>query len=219
MLTTPPGVYRPQRDTHFLAEAFRRERLPTGAKVLDVCTGSGALAMLAASAGAGGVDAVDICPRAVAAARMNVEECGFDVRVLRGDLFTPVSDRWYDLILANPPYVPTMPAGRVGSTPNYDARWDGGLDGRAVVNRLCNEVCHRLRPRGVLLLVQSALCGVSATVDALQGSGLQASVVDRCFISFGPVLSERAGWLEHQGLVRSGQREEELVVIRAQRTA
>jgi release factor glutamine methyltransferase len=70
----------------------------------------------------------------------------------------------------------------------------------------------------MLLLVQSALCGVQSTIDHLRSEGLKAAVVARRQEVFGPVMRARAGELEGCGLIRPGQRYEDLVVIRADRT-
>jgi release factor glutamine methyltransferase len=208
-------VYAPQRDTWLLAEALRRENIPDGARVLDVGTGPGTLALLAARAGAGRVTAVDISRRAVLTARLNARLAGLPVRVVRGDLLDPVDGTTFDLVLSNPPYVPCDGA----QTPNHSARWDGGANGRTVVDRLCAAVPDRLAPGGVLLMVHSAMCGVDATLSRLAAAGLDTRVVDRQRERFGPVLSARIGWLAAQGLIDADQRHEELVVIRAQRPA
>lgn len=215
MMMKPPGVYAPQRDTWLLAQALRRETLPAGARVLDVCTGPGTLALLAARHGAGQVTAVDISRRAVLAARMNARLAGVPVRVLRGDLLEPVAGGTFDLVLSNPPYVPCDGA----RTPRHSARWDGGEDGRDVVDRLCAAVPDRLAPGGVLLMVHSALCGLEPTLSRLTAAGLRAGLVDRQREPFGPVLRSRVEWLTERGLIAPGQHEEELVVVRAQRPA
>jgi ribosomal protein L3 glutamine methyltransferase len=78
------------------------------ARVLDLCTGSGALAVLAAMRFAdAAVDAVDISTDALAVAARNVGEYGLDDRItlLRGDLFAPVEGERYDLIITNPPWM------------------------------------------------------------------------------------------------------------------
>ncbi|QLY28765.1 hypothetical protein [Nocardia huaxiensis] len=66
-------------------------------------------------------------------------------------------------------------------------------------------------------MVHSALCGTDRTLHRLRDSGLEAAVVARALIPFGPVLRRRAGWLTARGLIDPGQRDEELVVIRADR--
>ncbi|MCG0285509.1 HemK2/MTQ2 family protein methyltransferase [Streptomyces sp. PSAA01] len=213
MFKTPPGVYAPQDDTWLLAEALLRERITAGTAVLDVGTGSGALALVAAGRGAAQVTAVDVSPLAVGATWLRARLKGLPVRVLHGDLLTPVADRGFDLIVANPPYVPV--AGRW--TRGRGLAWRAGADGRALLDRICRDAPPLLRPGGVLLLVHSALSGTERTVAQLTESGLRAAVADRRTIPFGPVLRAQAPWLEAQGLIAPGETKEELVVIRAER--
>src|SRR3954452_5045627 len=96
-----PGVYAPQDDTTLLAEALAEEPLDPGARVLDVGTGSGALALVAARRGAE-VTAVDVSRRAVWTARLNAWLARLPVHIRRGNLFSPVRGRSFDVILANP---------------------------------------------------------------------------------------------------------------------
>jgi release factor glutamine methyltransferase len=208
-----PGVYAPQEDTELLAGALSDEPLPPGADVLDVGTGSGALAIEAARRG-GRVTAVDVSWRAVCTARLNAALSGRSVRIRRGNLFAPVRDESFDLILANPPYVPA-PAG--GARPHGEARsWDAGHDGRLVLDRICGEAPALLRPGGVLLIVQSALSDPDRTLGHLRAAGLKASVTRRHRIAFGPVLRGREGWLRQRGLLSAAEDKEELVVVRAE---
>lgn len=213
----PPGVYSPQADTALLADAVRRDPRTPGAAVLDVGTGTGALAITAAACGAARVEAVDLSRRAVLAARFNARLYGHEVRVRRGDLLAPVTGRRFDLIVANPPYVPAPSA----AAPRHGrARaWNAGPHGRAMLDRLCCQAPVLLDPGGVLLLVHSALSGVRATLERLRSHGLAARVADRRTIALGPVLRERARWLTARGLLEPGARTEELVVIRALRPA
>jgi len=206
------GVYRPQADTWLLVRALREAGLPRGVRALDLCTGSGVAAIEAARCGAGEVIAVDVYLPAVASAWVNT--LGMPVRVRRGDLAGPVTGAPFDLVLANPPYVPSAVTGRARGAA---LAWDAGVDGRCHLDVLCDRAADLLVPGGTMLFVQSALCGVPLTLNRLHARGLKSSVVARAFEQFGPVMRRRAGYLAEAGLIRPGQRHEELVVIRADR--
>lgn len=213
LLLRAPSVYRAQGDTWLLRDALQAENIGPHTRVLDVCTGTGALAVATACLGAGYVTAVDISRRAVLSTWVNARVRGVTVHVRRGDLLAPVRSERFDLILANPPYVPsadeTLPGGGVARS------WDAGIDGRAVIDRLCDEAPSALAPGGALLMVFSSLSGVDAVLARLSGAGLSSTIVARRWQPFGPVLTERAAMLESRGLVEPGQRSEELVVVRA----
>jgi release factor glutamine methyltransferase len=135
------------------------------------------------------------------------------VRVRRGDLFAPVSDQEFDVVLANPPYVPAssdrLPRHRRGRS------WDGGRDGRAVIDRICDQVATVLAPGGRLLMVQSVLAGEAQTLHRLESMGFASVVVARAEEPFGPVMRARAEMLRARGLLEPGQDREELVVVDA----
>jgi release factor glutamine methyltransferase len=206
-----PGVLRPPSDCRLLVEVMRDRGLAEDATVLDVFTGSGALAVAAALAGARRVVAIDISRRAVLNARLNAALNGVRVHAMRGDLFAPVAGARFDLILANPPYIPSESENLPTSGP---ARaWEGGTDGRVLLDRLCDQVASRLSPGGAVLMVQSDLAGESATLDRLRASGLSAEVLDRRKGPLGPILSSRTEMLERRGILAPDQRTEELLVI------
>ncbi|MFF4832519.1 HemK2/MTQ2 family protein methyltransferase [Streptomyces sp. NPDC001315] len=208
---TPPGVYRPQTDTALLTRALRRERITSRTKVLDLGTGSGALAVEAARRGAR-VTAVDISWRALAAAWCNALLNGQTVRVRHGDLASAVAGCRFDLVVTNPPYVPAPG----GAPPRGRARaWDAGTDGRLLIDRICAVAPTVLRPAGTLLMVHSHLNGVEETLARFRAAGLHAEVVDRVRLPFGRVLRSRLTWLRERGLV-ADRTTEELVVIRAE---
>ena len=207
-----PGVFRPISDSRLLAECLRGELSP-GAHVADVCTGTGLLAVTAALHGAGTVAATDRSRRAVFNARVNARLNGVAVHAVRGDLLEPLDGRRFDLIVSNPPYVPAetdaLPSGGPARA------WDAGRNGRAVIDRLCDEAPGRLRPGGALLLVHSSVCGERNTIERLARHGLEADVLVRRRGPLGPLLAARAQALEDRGLLARGEREEEIVVIRA----
>ncbi|MFJ4896603.1 HemK2/MTQ2 family protein methyltransferase [Streptomyces sp. NPDC088727] len=214
-LLRSPGVYRPQSDTWLLIQALNDAGIPGGARVLDMCTGTGALAIAAAVVGAGHVTALDISLRATLAARFNARVRGLPVRVERRDAMTYRAGRQFDVILANPPYVPS-PQGDLPRSGSSRA-WDAARDGRALLDPLCVNASGMLSSGGMLLIVHSAVCGVETTVDLLHKAGLKAAVVARRTVPFGPVMNGRIPFLEEQGLIKAGQRHEELVVIRGDR--
>jgi release factor glutamine methyltransferase len=212
---TLPGVFQPRSDTWMLAEALRREDGLPGAEVLDLCTGSGALAVTAARHGAREVVAVDLSRRAVLTARINGLLNRARVRALRGNLFRAVGDRRFDIIVSNPPYVPDERAELPTAGPRR--AWDAGLDGRALLDPICDEVGGHLRPGGVVLLVHSSVCGEEKTLERLREQGLEASVLERRTGPLGPLLTDRAAALEAQGLLEPGCRTEDLLVIGGRR--
>lgn len=208
------AVYRPQGDTWLLTRALGESGIQPGSRVLDVGTGTGALALAAARAGASEVTAVDVSIRAVVMAGINAWLRGLPVRVEPGDALDHDYRRPFDLVLANPPYVP---AARTGPPRGAARAWDAGPDGRAVIDRLCARTPELLVAGGTLLMVQSDLADAEETLVRLRDEGLKAAVVERQPHEFGPVLGGRADALEDRGLIRRGQRHEELVVIRADR--
>ncbi|MFC8124828.1 HemK2/MTQ2 family protein methyltransferase [Streptomyces sp. NPDC057302] len=208
-----PGVYAPQADSHFLAEAMLREHV-AGLDVLDLCSGSGVLAARAARLGAQAT-AVDISHRAVLTARLNALLTRQQVAVHRGDLLGAVPGRTFDLIVSNPPYVPAPP---VALPSHGSARaWDAGPDGRALLDRICDAAAPALRPGGTLLLVHSTVSGPEASVRRLREAGLRAGVSDRAYVPLGPVMRKRQTWLRERGLLSPGEDKEELVIIRAEK--
>jgi release factor glutamine methyltransferase len=214
-LVTLPGVFRPPSDSWLLVDAIRENELARNASVLDVFTGSGVLAVSAALAGARDVTAVDVSRRAVLTVRLNALLNRVRVRVLRGDVFAPVAGERFDLIVANPPYVP----GDSDELPAHgpSRAWEAGRDGRALLDRFCPAVPDHLNPGGRVLIVQSSLSGEAETLEALAGAGLSAEVLVRRRGDLGPIVSARAERLEARGVLAPGEREEDLLVIEGRR--
>jgi release factor glutamine methyltransferase len=202
-LLTMPGVFRPRSDSWLLADLVRDIARP-GDRVLDPFTGSGVLAIAAAEAGAAAT-AVDVSRRAVACARVNARLNGVSLRALRGDMLAPLNGERFDLIVANPPYVPSAEL-----PPRGAARaWGAGPDGRALLDRLCREAPARLLPGGSMLIVHSSICDPAATERALADHGLAVETVERRRGPLGPLMRARL----------PNVREEEIVVLRGRRPA
>ena len=124
--------------------------------VLDLCTGSGCLAILAARHFPNAaISAVDISKDALAVAARNVGDHGLADRITlhRGDLFAPLGNERYDLIISNPPYVDAE--GMAGLPRECLAEpkiaFDGGADGLDIVRRILKEAKSHLAPQGGLL--------------------------------------------------------------------
>jgi ribosomal protein L3 glutamine methyltransferase len=124
--------------------------------VLDLCTGSGCLAILASRHFANAqIEAVDISKEALQVAARNVGDHRLEGRVTlhRGDLFAPLSGKRYDLIISNPPYVDAE--GMAGLPPECRAEpklaLDGGADGLDIVRRILGGAKHHLTQEGGLL--------------------------------------------------------------------
>ncbi len=124
--------------------------------MLDLCTGSGCLAILAARAFPNArIDAADLSADALEVARRNVTDHGLTkrIRLVQGDLFAPLADERYDLIISNPPYVDAEGMAGLPAECDYEPRmaFDGGADGIDLVRRILSEAKVHLHEGGGLL--------------------------------------------------------------------
>jgi ribosomal protein L3 glutamine methyltransferase len=124
--------------------------------VLDLCTGSGCLAVLAARHFPNAqIDAVDISKDALEVATRNVAEHGLEGRIwlYHGDLFAPLGGKRYDLIISNPPYVDAEGMASLPAECRAEPKlaFDGGADGLAIVRRILSEARGHLTDEGGLL--------------------------------------------------------------------
>jgi release factor glutamine methyltransferase len=202
-IITLPGVFSPRSDTWLLADVMRREQPPRDADVLELGTGSGAVGVAAAQSGARSVTVVDLSRRALVSAAINARLNGVRVTPRRGDLFEPVAGRRFDLVVSNPPYLPSEEIPTRGAS----RAWEGGADGRALLERICADVAEHLRPGGSVLLVHSSVNDVARTLDALEQAGLTADIVHRETGALGPLLAAKRPDLD----------EEEIYVVRGRR--
>lgn len=193
-------MFSPRSDTWLLADVVRRQDALEGAEVLELGTGSGAIAVSAAKGGARRVTVVDVSRRALVTAALNARMNGVRVVARRGDLFAPVEGERFDIVVSNPPYLPSAAIPARGAA----RAWEGGPGGRSILERICADVRRHLKPRGAVLLVHSSVNDVSRTLDALEEAGLRADVIARERGSVGPLLAQRMPDLD----------EEEILVVR-----
>jgi release factor glutamine methyltransferase len=195
-----------------LVDAVRRATLPPRADALDLCSGTGPVAVAVALRGVRSVTAIDAHRRSVRAAWLNARLNRVRVRALHGDLFEPVAGRRFDLITANPPYLPAPPdiERRRG-----DRAWNAGHNGRAVIDRIIEQLSEHLTPRGCALLVQSSVTGTRETLDRLRDAGLEPTIVERRRGPLGKLMAGRVDYLIREGLLRGPRLEEEILVIGA----
>jgi ribosomal protein L3 glutamine methyltransferase len=124
--------------------------------VLDLCTGSGCLAILASrNFPNAAIDAVDISKDAIEVATRNVGDYGLQdrLKLYRGDLFKPLGGKRYDLIISNPPYVDAEGMADLPRECRAEPKlaFDGGADGLDIVRRILDEATAHLTPQGGLL--------------------------------------------------------------------
>ncbi len=151
-----PHVLVPRQETELLVDMAleaARARGPGRLLVADIGTGSGCIAIaIARSLPQAVVYATDISPEALAIADANRRRHGVEgrVRLLQGDLLDPLPEA-VDIIVSNPPYIPTARLGQLAPEVRREPRpaLDGGPDGLRAISRLLEQVPARLRPGGV----------------------------------------------------------------------
>jgi release factor glutamine methyltransferase len=163
-------VYEPAEDTFLLAENLM---VNESDNVLEIGTGTGIIAIIV-SKRAKNVIAVDINKFAVECAQKNAEINNAPVDVKLGDLFDPVDNGTFDLVLFNTPYLPTDEDEIVND--ELEAAWNGGEDGRSVINRFIKHLPIHLNPKGRVQLVQSSLSNIEQTIGMLMEMGFKVSL-------------------------------------------
>lgn len=153
-LCTTPDVLIPRPETELLVE-LALERLPAGARAIDLGTGSGAIAIAMAHARADvDVTALDASGAALAVAERNAERHRLTIRFLQSDWYGALSDERFDLIASNPPYIvagdPHLSEGDLRYEP-LDALTDHG-DGLEALRAIIAGAPAHLRPGGWLLV-------------------------------------------------------------------
>jgi release factor glutamine methyltransferase len=145
----------PRPETELLVEAALAA-LPEDGAFLDLCTGSGCIAVtVALERPRARVVATDLSPEALALARENAEALGARVELLQGDLYAPLPpEARFDVVAANPPYVPSSEVPALARELSHEPALalDGGEGGLAVARRVVAGAPGHLRPGGALVV-------------------------------------------------------------------
>lgn len=180
-------VYEPAEDSFLLADAALKEAKP-GMHILEIGTGSGFVsAVLLANLKDIRLVATEINPHAARCAKANA------VEVIRTDLFRGLKPRFsetrFDLILFNPPYLPTSKEEKVPGWLNY--AFDGGNSGRETLDRFLDKVRDYLKPGGEILVLISSITGLEAVKEKMEKLGFEVKVVARKKVSFEELMVVR----------------------------
>ena len=172
----------PRPETEELC-AYALEILTPSDKVLDLCTGSGAIAITIALKSGATVEASDVSPDALSLAKENAEELKANVKFIESDMFANVSDK-YSVILSNPPYIPDADVDALEDTvKNYEPRLAlcGGKDGLDFYKTIASDAPEHLFDGGALFL-EVGIGQAEAVSELLKNAGF-ASVEIRKDIS------------------------------------
>ena len=171
IINTDDNVYVPAEDSYLLADNLEIKK---GQSVLEIGTGSGIVAMYASRL-TDDITVTDINFDACELARKNFTENGIEnIEILWGNLFEVVENKKFDVILFNTPYLPTEDDEVLENTINY--AFDGGLNGRKVIDLFLNEVGNHLNDGGIVQMIQSSLSGNDETLAILDELGFIAEI-------------------------------------------
>ncbi len=171
IINTDDNVYIPAEDSYMLADNLQIKK---GQSVLEIGTGSGIVAMYASRL-TDNITVTDINFDACELARKNFEANDIEnIEILFGNLFEPVENRKFDVILFNTPYLPTEDGEVLEDTINY--AFDGGLNGRKVIDLFLNEVGNHLNDGGIVQMIQSSLSGNEETLEKFDNLGFIAEI-------------------------------------------
>ena len=171
IINNDDNVYVPAEDSYLLADNLEIKK---GQSVLEIGTGSGIVAMYASRL-TDDITVTDINFDACELARKNFAENGIEnIEILWGNLFEVVENRKFDVILFNTPYLPTEDDEVLENTINY--AFDGGLNGRKVIDLFLNEVGNHLNDGGIVQMIQSSLSGNDETLARLDEMGFIAEI-------------------------------------------
>ena len=173
-----PEVYEPAEDTFQLIESVE---VKEGDTVLEIGTGCGIVALECARIGAE-VICSDLNPHAVKLAKRNYltnkSSLKGSVEIRQGDLFSVLNkDERFDVVIFNPPYLPTQPEDRIGGTGWFDIATDGGVDGLELTKRFIDGLSKHLKKTGHAYFVFSSLSNRKRLDEHIFNAGLKSEII------------------------------------------
>jgi len=186
----------PQSDTFLLLE-----HLDAGESdfVLELGVGCGMIALCLAPK-VKAVFGIDSNPYAIKNALHNAEQNSItNAHFICGDLYEPINGRQFDLIYANPPYVPTPP--NWIETDIIETAWNAGCNGRKILDRIIADAKEHLTTNGKIVLVQSSLADIPKTIKVLENNGFQTRILVEKKDRLGPISMGRYWWLKKRGML------------------
>ncbi len=173
LLDVPDDVYFPSDDSFLLAGCSG----DLEGRILELGCGSGIISLSNARRNSSNdVLGIDINPSAVYASERNAQ--ANDIKnacFIESDLFSAIGDREFDFVIFNPPYLPTSREERLQGRIN--TAFDGGRNGHGIIDRFLLSVDSCLSPRGSVLLLCSSLNNRDDIVGAMEGFGMQVSLL------------------------------------------
>lgn len=192
-----PSVMEPKYESFFFVENIK---VNNNQRILDLGTGTGFLAILLAPS-AKEVVATDVNPKAASCARTNVflNNMNDKITVLEGDLFEPVKGNKFDLIVTNPPQMPT-PECKKRNWDSQSLADDGGPDGRIIVDHILRDVNDYLEYGGRFFMIHMGTIELKKTIDMLEEAGLKTRIEAEIKCPLGKLTFERKEYIEKMGL-------------------
>jgi len=176
-------VYQPSDDTYLILD-YIKEFINDNDFILDLGTGCGILGIVAADK-ASRVVLTDISPIAIECANENIKNNNFTSKVEArlGNLFEPINNNeQFDLILFNPPYIPIDDSER--KLDWIEKAWDGGKNGREIIDKFLNDFENYLKDNGRVLMIQTSLSNYENTVENLKNRGLFVEILEEIKFPF-----------------------------------
>jgi methylase of polypeptide subunit release factors len=185
------AALRPSEYTAALIQVLQKRRnCVAGARVLEVGSGSGVVLAALGALGAASLCGIDIEEDAVASGMLLLDELGHGevAEFHRGDMWSPVGERRFDLIVANLPHFPMTE----GAVPCRRPTWSaGGADGRALLDPFLEGLAQHLMPNGRAIITHNAFVGLERSRELASRAGFALEIVLTTLVNLSDAKLER----------------------------